>query len=112
MELKDIQACNRKETSGFGVLSFSTPVYLRFGMSKRLNFTLEDRKDFEVGKNRVFCKDTDVTIFACGHMVEKVKKTGGIKEIDGLGVELLNLHTIRPLDSETIADVETVGGSS
>lgn len=72
------------------------PVYLRFGRPSWPIFTKES--DFVLGKLQTFSSGTDVTIFACGHLVWKAIEAGRILEEKGISVEVLNVHTIKPLD--------------
>ncbi len=74
---------------------------MRFGRPKWPNFTEEDQK-FEIGKAQVLAEGKDVTIFACGHLVWKAIEAGKILEEKGISVELINLHTIKPLDEAAI----------
>lgn len=76
------------------------PVYLRFGRPSWPIFTKES--DFIIGKAQQLSVGTDVTIFACGHMVWKAVEAGRILEEKGISVELINIHTIKPLDSEAV----------
>ena len=88
------------------IASYLGPVYLRFGRPKWPNFTAEDGSDFEIGKAQKLSTGTDVTIFACGHLVWKAIEAGRILENEGLSVELINIHTIKPLD--TMAIIESI----
>lgn len=72
------------------------PVYLRFGRPSWPIFTKES--DFVLGKLQQFSSGTDVSIFACGHLVWKAIEAGRILEEKGISVEIINVHTIKPLD--------------
>jgi transketolase len=61
-----------------------------------------DGSDFVIGKAQQLSEGTDVSIFACGHMVWKAVEAGRILEEKGLSVEVINIHTIKPLDEEAI----------
>jgi transketolase len=61
-----------------------------------------DGSDFVIGKAQQLSEGTDVSIFACGHMVWKAIEAGRILEEKGLSVEVINIHTIKPLDEEAI----------
>jgi len=76
------------------------PVYLRFGRPSWPIFTKES--NFIIGKAQQLSAGTDVTIFACGHMVWKAVEAGRLLEEKGISVELINIHTIKPLDSEAV----------
>jgi len=61
-----------------------------------------DGSDFVIGKAQQLSEGTDVSIFACGHMVWKAIEAGRILEEKGLSVEVINIHTIKPLDEAAI----------
>ncbi len=77
------------------------PCYLRFGRPKWPIFTAEDQ-NFEIGKAQVLAEGNDVTIIACGHLVWKAIEAAKVLEEKGISVELINMHTIKPLDDEAI----------
>jgi transketolase len=77
------------------------PVYLRFGRPVWPIFTPEDQK-FEIGKAVLMQEGKDVTIFATGHMVWKSLEAARQLEEAGISVELINIHTIKPLDNEAV----------
>src|SRR5476651_123421 len=60
---------NQTKAATKAIASYDGPVYLRFGRPKWPNFTKEDGSDFVIGKAQVMSEGTDITIFACGHMV-------------------------------------------
>ena len=64
-------------------------------------FTTADQK-FQIGKAQHFSEGKDVSIFACGHMVWKAIEAGRELEEKGISVELINIHTIKPIDEEAI----------
>ncbi len=76
------------------------PVYLRFGRPVWPIFTQET--DFVLGKAQYFSEGTDVSIFACGHLVWNAIQAGVQLEAEGFSVEVVNLHTIKPLDEAAI----------
>lgn len=76
------------------------PVYLRFGRPVWPIFTNE--ADFVIGKAQRFSEGKDVSIFACGHLVWKAIEAGRILEESGVSVEVINIHTIKPLDTEAV----------
>ena len=65
------------------------------------NFTTVDLK-FEIGKAQILKEGTDVSIFACGHLVWKAIEA--VKQLEEMGInaELINIHTIKPLDTEAV----------
>ncbi len=93
---------NQTKTATKAVADMQGPVYLRFGRPKWPNFTKEDGSDFEIGKAQVLSEGNDITLFACGHLVWKAIEAGKILEEKGYSVELINIHTIKPLDQEAI----------
>ncbi|WP_153796843.1 transketolase family protein [Foetidibacter luteolus] len=93
---------NQTKAATLAVAEFEGPVYLRFGRPKWANFTKEDGSDFVIGKAQVFSEGTDVTIFAIGHLVWKAIEAGKILEEKGYSVEVINIHTLKPLDTEAI----------
>ena len=93
---------NQTKAATKAIASYDGPVYLRFGRPKWPNFTKEDGSDFVIGKAQQLSEGTDVSIFACGHMVWKAIEAGRILEEKGISVELINIHTIKPLDTEAI----------
>ncbi len=76
------------------------PVYLRFGRPVWPIFTKEE--DFEIGKAQVFSEGNDVSIFACGHMVWNAIQAGAILQDKGISVEVINMHTVKPLDEKAV----------
>lgn len=92
---------NQTKAATIAIADYEGPVYLRFGRPKWPNFTPEDQK-FEIGKAQVLNEGTDVTLFACGHLVWKCVEAGRILEEQGYSVELINIHTIKPLDEEAV----------
>ena len=77
------------------------PAYLRFGRPKWPNFTSENQT-FEIGKAVLMNEGKDVTIFATGHLVWKSLEAARQLEAEGVSVELINIHTIKPLDEEAV----------
>jgi transketolase len=92
---------NQTKAATIAIADYEGPVYLRFGRPKWPNFTAEDQK-FEVGKAQVLHEGTDITLFACGHMVWLSVEAGKILEEKGYSVEIINIHTIKPLDEEAV----------
>lgn len=82
------------------IAEYEGPVYLRFGRPAWPIFTSE--RPFEIGKAQFFSDGTDVTIFACGHLVWNAIQAGAILEEKGVSVEVVNIHTIKPLDEEAV----------
>jgi len=82
------------------IAEYEGPVYLRFGRPVWPIFTKEE--DFKIGKAQYFSEGKDVTIFACGHLVWNAIQAGVILQEKGISVEVINIHTIKPLDEEAI----------
>src|SRR6185369_15301069 len=92
---------NQTKAATIAIADYEGPVYLRFGRPKWPNFTAEDQK-FEIGKAQVLAEGTDVTIFACGHLVWLAVEAAKILAGKGVSVELINIHTIKPLDEAAV----------
>ncbi len=92
---------NQTKAATLAIADYKGPVYLRFGRPKWPNFT-EENQEFKIGKAQILSEGNDITIFACGHLVWKAIEAGKILEEKGISVELINLHTIKPLDEEAI----------
>ena len=94
--------CDYAQTKAatMAIADYVGPVYLRFGRPVWPIFT--DKLDFQLGKAQVFSEGTDVTIFACGHLVWKAIEAGRILEEKGISVEVINIHTIKPLDTAAV----------
>lgn len=97
-----IVPCDYAQTKAatMAVAEFEGPVYLRFGRPVWPIFTAD--KPFVIGKAQQFSEGTDVTIFACGHLVWNAIQAGIQLEEKGLSVEVINIHTIKPLDEEAV----------
>src|SRR5690606_865922 len=77
------------------------PVYLRFGRPVIPVFTPADQK-FEIGKAWMVNEGTDVSIFATGHLVWEAILAGEKLAEEGINAEIINIHTIKPLDEEAV----------
>lgn len=93
---------NQTKAATKAIADYKGPVYLRFGRPKWPNFTKEDGSDFNIGKAQILNEGNDISIFACGHLVWKAIEAGKILEEKGISVELINVHTIKPLDQDAI----------
>ncbi|MBC9911478.1 transketolase family protein [Chitinophaga sp. G-6-1-13] len=92
---------NQTKAATIAIAEHEGPVYLRFGRPKWPNFTAENQ-DFQIGKAQILHEGTDVTLFACGHLVWIAVEAGKILEEKGYSVEIINIHTIKPLDEEAV----------
>lgn len=92
---------NQTRAATIAIADYKGPVYLRFGRPKWPNFTSVE-EPFVIGKAQVMNEGNDVTIFACGHMVWTAVEAGKMLEEKGISVELINIHTIKPLDADAI----------
>ncbi|HEY8915387.1 MAG TPA: transketolase family protein [Chitinophaga sp.] len=92
---------NQTKAATIAIADYEGPVYLRFGRPKWPNFTPENQK-FEIGKAQVLNEGNDITLFACGHLVWIAVEAGKILEEKGYSVEIINIHTIKPLDEEAV----------
>ncbi|OIP80055.1 transketolase [Candidatus Peregrinibacteria bacterium CG2_30_44_17] len=77
------------------------PVYIRFGREKVPTVTTKDTP-FEIGKAYSVREGTDVSIIACGVMVAEALDAAEFLQSKGVSAEVINMHTIKPLDQETI----------
>ena len=92
---------NQTKAATLAILEHVGPVYLRFGRPVVPNFTKEDQS-FEIGKAWMVSEGKDVTIIATGHMVWKAIEACEELEKNGISAEIINIHTIKPLDSEAV----------
>ena len=92
---------NQTKAATLAISKYTGPVYLRFGRPKVPNFTPADA-NFEIGKAILLNEGTDVSIFATGHLVWKALEAGKILEEKGIHAEIINIHTIKPLDREAV----------
>ena len=92
---------NQTKAATLAIAEHDGPVYLRFGRPKVANFTPEDQK-FEIGKAVQLYEGEDVTIIATGHLVwEAIQAAQKLSE-KGISADVINIHTIKPLDAEAI----------
>jgi transketolase len=92
---------NQTRAATFAIADHIGPVYLRFGRPKVPNFTPPDRI-FEIGKALVLGEGSDVSVFVTGHLVWKGLEAARILAEQGIRAEVINIHTIKPLDAEAI----------
>lgn len=92
---------NQTKAATIAIAEHHGPVYLRFGRPKVATFTAPDQK-FEIGKAWHIHEGKDVSIIATGHMVWKAIEAAKTLEAEGISVDLINIHTIKPLDVEAI----------
>ena len=98
-----INTCDYNQTKAatLAIAKHEGPVYLRFGRPKVANFTPENGT-FVIGKAVLLNEGTDVTIVATGHLVWEALLACEALEKDGISAEVINIHTIKPLDEEAI----------
>lgn len=92
---------NQTKAATLAIAEHDGPVYLRFGRPKVPIFTPEDQK-FKIGKALHLIEGSDVTIFATGHLVWEAILAEEALEKEGISAEVINIHTIKPLDVEAI----------
>lgn len=92
---------NQTKAATLAAAEWNGPVYLRFGRPSVPNFTPIDQK-FVIGKAVTLIEGSDVTIFATGHLVWKSIVAAEILLESGIKAEVINIHTIKPLDEQTI----------
>ncbi|MCB0388162.1 MAG: transketolase family protein, partial [Winogradskyella sp.] len=92
---------NQTKAATIAIAKHHGPVYLRFGRPKVANFTPEEQT-FEIGKALHLIDGTDVTIVATGHLVWEALEAAKVLNAEGISAEVINIHTIKPLDDEAI----------
>jgi transketolase len=106
-----INTCDYNQTKAatLAIAEHDGPVYLRFGRPKVANFTPEDQ-NFEIGKAVQLTEGNDVTIIATGHLVWEALQAAETLAEEGITAEVINIHTIKPLDADAIlASVKKTG---
>jgi len=100
---------NQTKAATLAIADHQGPVYLRFGRPKVANFTPENQK-FEIGKAVQLQEGNDVTIVATGHLVWEALEAAKELNESGITADVINIHTIKPLDAEAIvASVKKTG---
>jgi len=101
--MKVIVPCDYNQTKAAtkAIAAVNGPFYLRFGRPKLPNFTSANQP-FEIGKAQLLNEGTNVTIIACGIMVWKALQAGIELEKNGISAEIINMHTIKPLDEAAV----------
>jgi|SRR5690554_3083331 len=94
---------NQTKAATIAIADHLGPVYLRFGRPKVPNFTPADQK-FEIGKALHLIEGADVSIFATGHLVWKALEAAKVLNQNGISAEVINIHTIKPLDIKAVID--------
>jgi len=97
---------NQTKMATIAIADHIGPVYLRFGRPKMPIFT-DENQAFEIGKALKVIEGNDVTIFATGHMVWQAIEAEAILDEKGVSAEVINIHTIKPIDVDSI--LESVG---
>ena len=100
-----INTCDYNQTKAatIAIAEYKGPVYLRFGRPKVPNFTPVNQ-DFNIGKGVKLIEGSDVTIVATGHLVWEAIDCAKKLKSEGISAELINIHTIKPLDKNIILD--------
>ena len=98
-----INPCDHNQTKAatIAISKYVGPVYLRFGRPKVPNFTPENQ-EFKIGKAIHLKQGSDVTIIATGHLVWEALEAANILETYGISSDVINIHTIKPLDTDAI----------
>ncbi|GIV34741.1 MAG: transketolase [Chitinophagales bacterium] len=92
---------NQTRAATIAIADWEGPVYLRFGRPKVPNFTPADQ-NFEIGKALLLKEGYDVSLFATGHLVWKALLAADELAQKGFSTEVINIHTIKPLDEEAV----------
>ena len=95
---------NQTKAATIAVAAHKGPVYLRFGRPKVPNFTTEEATPFQIGKGILLNEGKDVTLVATGHLVWEALEAAKSLSQDGISAEVINIHTIKPLDTELIIE--------
>ena len=94
---------NQTKAATIAIADYEGPVYLRFGRPKVPNFTPENQT-FKIGKALTLEEGRDVSIFATGHLVWESIEAKKTLDKKGISAEIINIHTIKPLDEQTIIE--------
>lgn len=94
---------NQTKAATIAAAEYVGPVYLRFGRPSVPNFTPADQ-EFEIGKALKLIEGKDVTIFATGHLVWEAIEAAQKLEEEGIIAEVINIHTIKPLDINAVVE--------
>lgn len=94
---------NQTKAATIAIAEHDGPVYLRFGRPSVPIFTPADQK-FEIGKAIKFTEGKDVTIVATGHLVWEALEASKVLNDAGISAEVINIHTIKPLDEAAILE--------
>ncbi len=92
---------NQTKAATLAIADYHGPVYLRFGRPKVPNFTSSDAP-FVIGKALHLQEGKDVTLLATGHLVWPSLLAADILALEGISAEVINIHTLKPLDTEAI----------
>lgn len=92
---------NQTKAATIAAAKYDGPVYLRFGRPSVPNFTPENQT-FEIGKALRLVEGSDVSIFATGHLVWEALQAAEELEKQGISAEVIDIHTIKPLDTEAV----------
>ena len=92
---------NQTKAATIAIAAYKGPVYLRFGRPVVPNFTPADQV-FKIGEAVTLAEGTDVSIFATGHLVWKALEACEMLEEKGISAEIINIHTIKPLDVQAV----------
>ncbi len=92
---------NQTKAATIAIADYEGPVYLRFGRPAVPNFT-DANQEFEIGKALMLNEGKDVSIFATGHLVWKAIEAGQQLAEMGISAEIINIHTIKPLDAQAV----------
>ena len=93
---------NQTRLATLAVAAHEGPVYLRFGRPKWDIFTPAEDPTFQIGKAQTLVEGEQVSLIACGHMVWISLQAAALLKDEGISVEVINMHTIKPLDDAAI----------
>lgn len=94
---------NQTKAATLAIAEYDGPVYLRFGRPKWPVFT-DPNQEFQIGKALKLREGSDVSLFATGHCVWESLLAAEELEKEGISVEVINIHTIKPLDEKAVIE--------
>jgi len=102
--MRVIVPCDGPQTRDAVFAAFETdgPFYIRLGRAKVP--TIENKPSFKLGKGSVLRKGTDVTLVACGLMVQEALKACEALRQEKISAQVINIHTVKPIDEELLAE--------
>lgn len=92
------------------IIDNNSPTYIRLDR-KNTDIIFNENDDFELGKIKKIKNGTDITVIASGIMLKETIKASELAEKEGINVNILNMHTLKPIDAETIIEAAKSTGA-